>query len=97
MANPVNKQSDTIYDMFGKRAIHPLHVGTPPKHLLHRFAKLMAESTMKAVENEISRDDCLGGILQYGWPVGESNFRECLAAFLTKEYGSPVKRYFQRG
>ncbi|KAI6176268.1 Aminotran-1-2 domain-containing protein [Aphelenchoides bicaudatus] len=90
MAAPVNKQTETIYDLFGPRALYALHVGVPPKKLLHSFAKLMSSATTTAVEREIESDDCLAGILQYGYPVGESNFREELAKFLTKEYGSEV-------
>jgi hypothetical protein len=69
MAAPVNKQTDVIYDLLGKRVQHNLHVGTPPKRLLHRFAELMADATKSAVAREIESDDCLAGILQYGYPV----------------------------
>jgi DNA-binding transcriptional MocR family regulator len=92
MAAPVNKKTDVIYDILGSRFLHSLHVGTPSKRLLHRFAQIMADATKAAVEREIKSDDCLAGILQYGFPTGESNFREYLAQFLAKEYGSPVKK-----
>lgn len=69
MAAPVNKKTDVIYDLLGPRPQYALHVGTPPKRLLHRFAELMATATKSAVEREIESDDCLAGILQYGYPV----------------------------
>jgi hypothetical protein len=50
---------NNIYQFFGKRAKYALHVGTPPKRLLHRFAQLMSDATKTAVEREIESDDCL--------------------------------------
>jgi hypothetical protein len=92
MAVPVNKQTDTIYDILGARLKYPLHVGTPSKELLHRVAFLLADATKARVKRETETSDCLGGFLQYGFPVGETQFLDALAAFLSKEYGSPVKR-----
>lgn len=92
MVEPTNKQTDVIYDILGDRFKYSLHVGTPPKRLLYRFARLMSEATKDAVDREISRDDCLGGICQYGYPVGTNDFRDNLAKFLAKEYQSPVKK-----
>ncbi|KAI6187479.1 Aminotran-1-2 domain-containing protein [Aphelenchoides besseyi] len=91
MAAPLNKKTECIYDLFG-RLPHKLHVGTPPKEMLHKFAILFAEATQKQVEKEIESDDCLGGVLQYGFPVGNTEFRDSLAAFLSREYNSPVNR-----
>ncbi|KAI6236111.1 Aminotran-1-2 domain-containing protein [Aphelenchoides besseyi] len=89
MAAPLNKKTECIYDLFG-RLPHKLHVGTPPKESLHKFAVLFSEATQKLVEDEIEADDCMGGSFQYGWPVGQTEFRESLAAFLSREYKSPV-------
>jgi hypothetical protein len=93
MIAPINKQTDTAFDLFGFRPKYSLHVATPPKRLLHRVGKIIADATTKAVEREIQQDDCMGGLFQYGWPVGESNFIDYLADFLSKEYKSPVKKF----
>lgn len=93
MAAPINKKTDTAYDYFGPRSKYSLHIGTPSKRLLHRCGQLIADSAKDAVEREIESNDCLAGVLQYGYPVGDDNFRNHLAEFLTKQYGSPVKRF----
>jgi hypothetical protein len=88
-----NKQTEVIFDILpGGRVPHRLNVGTPSKELLHRFGRLMADATRERVEREIGADDCLGGLFQYGFPVGKSAFLDALAAFLSREYAAPVNR-----
>ncbi|KAI6219849.1 Aminotran-1-2 domain-containing protein [Aphelenchoides fujianensis] len=92
-APAINKQTEVIFDILpGGRVRHRLNVGTPSKELLHRFGRLMADATRARVEREIGADDCLGGVFQYGFPVGEAAFLDALAAFLTREYAAPVNR-----